>query len=304
MKESSDGKDTNASPSCSSPCVNGVNAESKYKSLNNICSDPFAIHLKNELNRSIYGSVTKDIEDLRARRIQLLSSLPCRLDFSTESPKSGLRPCDLLGDKSKEVSPMMDKQKSHFTSKEIIDLEDDCVLIDSLAVEDSKSVCKPSAQKTPGYICNNGLSVNAPVNDLRNCKNGPVVIVDLDDEEENAEPMGPEQVSEDNLEALNFEIPPLSQSQGAFIKDLVQDNSLSTHFSRTSHEVQSDKQDNSIHMAAESVQHAVDYAIEYASQSASTYNEVALNKPNDGKPIKISAVSFGHHNFSCVIRSS
>ncbi|KAF9619378.1 hypothetical protein IFM89_006565 [Coptis chinensis] len=179
------------------PWLNGLHDKLKYKrgkSLPDIAdhSDPFSVpNLMEELDLGIYGSVTKDIEDLCARRFQMLQpafSLYPALsnhhpDFSHQSPTSG--------------------KTINFTSGGIIDLDDDCVLICPDAVEDSKPACKSSAEE---MLLGHGYKSIVSLNDCQIHNNSSVVILDSDDEE-SAEKIGMAQASTCNLETLSSEIP-------------------------------------------------------------------------------------------------
>ncbi|PIA55894.1 hypothetical protein AQUCO_00700309v1 [Aquilegia coerulea] len=181
-------------------------------------TDPFSIpNLMDSLNLGMYSSVAKDIEELRARRFQMLNpllafcpSLSSCLEFSPQSLTSKLCTHDPLNSQSKEVSEVLDSQTGHLASREIIDLDNDCVVIDSSAAE------KSYVEESQEYRCKNVFPVNAShesisymqdnnlENDLQD-HNTQVIILDSD-EEESRDQIDTTQASRDNPEASNFEV--------------------------------------------------------------------------------------------------
>lgn len=111
-------------------------------------SDPFAIpNLLQGLDGGKYGSVTKEIEALCARRMQMLHP------YYVMYPSLSYMHTDFRRKQDKKASRLMNREACHLAQEDVIDLEDDHVL------------CGPLTTKT---VADAAL---------------PVVIIDSDDED-------------------------------------------------------------------------------------------------------------------------
>ena len=98
-------------------------------------SDPFAIpNLLEGLDAGRFGSVTKEIEALCARRMQMLQP------YYVMYPSLSYMCTDLGKKQGKKASKLVNREASHLAHEDVIDLEDDHVVDDALtatAVEDA-----------------------------------------------------------------------------------------------------------------------------------------------------------------------
>ncbi|KAF5203995.1 Chromatin remodeling [Thalictrum thalictroides] len=255
-------------------------------------TDPFSIpNLLDSVNLGMYSSVAKDIEELRARRFQLLNplltfcpSLSSRLDSSPQSSTSKLCTHDPLNSQSNEVSELSDSQTCHLASQEIIDLDEECLVIDSFAAEKSKLVSKSFVEEMQEYHCKNVFPVNAShgsihymeeqnlENDLQD-HNSQIITIDSD-EEDSRDQIDTTQVSRDNPEASNYEVSEASRLEVPCDFGLDQRKGLTTH-SVTSREVHDQHAHNKQALI-------LDYDDEeskeqHVTTQASKYNPEALN---------------------------
>ncbi|PIA55888.1 hypothetical protein AQUCO_00700304v1 [Aquilegia coerulea] len=272
MKVSSDGKNTDT-------LFKGVCAESKYKrgkSLPDVAdySDPLSVsNLMEEVDRGVYGSVCKDIEELRAKSFQMLNPLLAlypsltnrRLDFSPQSSTTSLQ----SHGQSTGFSQLMDKQSSHLTSREIVDLDDDCIVIDSPAVGYSKSICKSLAEEMEMENIEDGF---------QKYNNSQVVILDSD-EEDGEKQDRTTQASGDIMEASNNEVPQPLQVEAPYNPDLDMGRF---------HEVNGDQHGNSKILITDTVRGTV-----LDANRKVQYQQVVLKKPIDENPVKDLAVIDG-----------
>ncbi|KAL4615853.1 hypothetical protein ACB092_07G156900 [Castanea dentata] len=105
--------------------------QKKQKSTSRIVNDsePFASpNLVQMLDTSMFGSVTKEIEALCARRSRLLNH-----DIA-KNPMLPFTFSDVLKNQCKEPMNLVIQKATHLALENIIDLEDDCMLIDALSV--------------------------------------------------------------------------------------------------------------------------------------------------------------------------
>uniref|UniRef100_A0A7N2MXV8 Uncharacterized protein n=1 Tax=Quercus lobata TaxID=97700 RepID=A0A7N2MXV8_QUELO len=80
------------------------------------------------LDTSMFGSVGKEIEALCARRSQLLKHDVAR------NPRLPFTRSNVSNNRSKEPGKLVNQRATHLTHKNIIDVEDDCMMIDAPAV--------------------------------------------------------------------------------------------------------------------------------------------------------------------------
>ncbi|KAF9588599.1 hypothetical protein IFM89_013686 [Coptis chinensis] len=168
--------------------INGLHANSKYKrdkSLRDVVdySDPFSVsNMIGEVDCGLYGSVSKEIEQLCMLRLHMLqpafSLYPDILnrcpDFTPQSPISG---------------------SGQTASNCIVELDDDCVVTCPPAVDDSKLVCISSFEDV---LQGHGG---------RNYNNNEVVILDSDDEDGSFGNIKTRLAFASNVEPLRVEMP-------------------------------------------------------------------------------------------------
>ncbi|KAF5203991.1 Chromatin remodeling [Thalictrum thalictroides] len=264
MKVLSDGKDTNTVP-----WFKGVCAESKYKrdkSLPDVIdySDPHSVsNLMEELDRGVYGSVCKDIEELRTKSFQMLNPLLALYPSLTN------RRLDT------GYSQLMNKQSSLLTSQEIVDLDDDCVVIDSPVVGYSKSICKSLAEDIEMENIKDGL---------QKYDNSQVVILDSD-EEDSGKQSRTTQTSGDIIEASKYEIPQALKMEVPHNPDLDVGRFHEVHGDQRGNNKNMIQRGNNKNMIADTVLGTV-----LDENRKVQYQQVVLKKPIVENPVKDLAV--------------
>ncbi|XP_042494760.1 protein CHROMATIN REMODELING 35-like [Macadamia integrifolia] len=176
-------------------------------------SDPFALpNWLEGLDRGKYGSVTKDIEDLLARNMQVLNPLFARHPVLQ---RTGLDTFASLKGQPREVCESLNQQPHHFASHNIIDLDDDRIENDVPAYENSKPLHQhggESAVFLPGGSSSIGPKLTNLPKDLQSQSDLPIVILDSD--EEDGDSISTRHASGSKLVASNFGIPIGSENNG------------------------------------------------------------------------------------------
>ncbi|GAV72113.1 SNF2_N domain-containing protein/Helicase_C domain-containing protein [Cephalotus follicularis] len=163
IKLSSDGKDYTSTTFSASPRDN--TQEKRSKSSSNVIdySDPFATYdMLERLDSGKYGSVTKDIEALVARKMQMLN--PYIKNYPTLANKF----VDVETTPSREVSRLANQQAT--AHHNVIILDDDNLQNDV-----------PAATLHPSHILATTIRPSPVL--ATTCRPPPVVVLDSDDEE-------------------------------------------------------------------------------------------------------------------------
>ncbi|XP_042517614.1 protein CHROMATIN REMODELING 35-like [Macadamia integrifolia] len=242
-------------------------------------SDPFALpNWLEGLDRGKYGSVSKDIEDLLARKMQLLNPLLAKYPILQRSDLD-------IGGLFKGRPRVVCKSALASASCDIIDLEEDCRENAVPVCEDSIPFHEHGGESmghVPGGSSSVGHEQTNQLNDLQSDSDLPIVILDSDEEDE------------DSIRARHAsEIPLGSQKNG--IGDLKNGVAVMADSKSLLHDVQY-QQGNS-----ELVDAKVDEsdAVEANKSLSYWYQHVVLRKPVDEKPINDLCVrEHGEENIS------
>ncbi|XP_043710776.1 protein CHROMATIN REMODELING 35-like [Telopea speciosissima] len=172
-------------------------------------SDPFSLHNWSEgLDSGKYGSVSKDIEELVARKMQLLNPLLARYPLLQ---RSGLDAGGFCKGQPGEVCKSLNQQSIHSASAlcNIIDLED-CTENDVPVCEDSIPFYENGGESK---VHAHGGSIEHEQTDLleylQSHSDLPIVIVDSD--EEDGDSIRARHATSSKFVTSNFEIPLESQ---------------------------------------------------------------------------------------------
>ncbi|KAJ4963628.1 hypothetical protein NE237_023567 [Protea cynaroides] len=278
MKISTEGKD-----SSSMSWIARMHAKTKWKDgkTSEIVdfSDPFALpNWLEGFDRGKYGSVTKDMEDLFARKMHTLSPLFAKYP-SLE--RTRLDASDFLKGTLREVCESLNQLPHQSASHDIIDLDDDCMENDILANEESKplhehrgasAVCIPGGSNSLEHMRSN-LS-----KELQSQSDLPIVILDSD--EEDGDSISARHVSSSKLVASNFEMPLVSKNIG--LSDLKNGVAVVADTGSLLRELQCQRGNNEL-VNSKVVR---SNAVEANRKPSYQYQEVLLRKPVEEKPIR------------------
>ncbi|KAJ4965097.1 hypothetical protein NE237_016946 [Protea cynaroides] len=241
-------------------------------------SDPFALpNLLNALNRGKYGSVTKDIEELRARKMQLLNPLFARYPFIQ---RTVLDTGGFLKVQPREVCKSLNRQLIHSASCDIIDLEEDCTENNVPVCEEVIPVHEHGGESTVHVAGGSSSKEQKQTNIPKYLQGHSVLPIDIfDSDEEDGDCISAKHASISKLVAFNFEIPLGSQKNG--LGDLKNGVATISDASSLLHDVRYQQGNNELVDAKTDRSDAVE-----ANRNPSyQYQKVVLRKPVEEKPI-------------------
>ncbi|KAF8377898.1 hypothetical protein HHK36_031286 [Tetracentron sinense] len=255
MKIFNERKDTSSMARVASFRVESTHKEEKTPSKVMDYSDPFSVpNLLEGFDCGKYGSVTKEIEALRARKMQMLNPLYAMYpslshpfkDPAIHSSRAGLDSCDLPKGRSEEFPKLVNQHPRYLACQDFIDLEDDFVAnnVPPAAVEYSVLLCKSSAEEMPHRSGQSSLCVpgvhgsigqkkipDVHSDNQKQC-NMPVIVIDSD-EEDGGDRFGTGYASSYKLELSNYEVSPGSkiqnpsyQYQGVVLRKTIVENPI------------------------------------------------------------------------------
>ncbi|XP_010275547.1 PREDICTED: protein CHROMATIN REMODELING 35 isoform X2 [Nelumbo nucifera] len=250
--------------------IAGIRSEPEYKDRTPSkvldYSDPFAVpNLLEGLDSGKFGSVTNEIEDLRARKMQMLYPLFAKYPSFFSSYVESVSQSPRVTEKPQNI---------HLASQVVIDLDADSVENDCPVTENSYPLHKSSSGEMHQYDDHSSIVVDkTDCINLQNHNNNSIVVIDSD-EEDGGDGIGTRHSSILDLPVVSLFQSPFNVKNGT---DLIPHNSILLH------KVFQPAHGNHVQLNAGM---GLSGPVEANRKASYHYEEVVLRKPANVNPIR------------------